>query len=143
METKVKRHLYREEAQVIKSTIREKGSHRIIDKVSVRLNDRKDYYEASFSNLGLSKVPLNDTFIKQTPKLLSEGVWCIATIGYKVSEDRDTPPWIVESLKPIQVSNIDVAEYKTTRGNFNKEEWIDLLIKRKPNHLTRFRTKQT
>jgi ATP-dependent Lon protease len=123
-----KHFVHREEAQVIKSTIREKGSHRIIDKVSVKLNDRKDYYEAAFANLGLSKVPLNDMFIKQTPKLLSEGVWCIATIGYQVSDERDSTPWVVETLKPIQVSNIDKQEYKETRKQFKKEEWIDLLI---------------
>ncbi len=123
-----KHFVHREEAQVIKSTIREKGSHRIIDKVSVKLNDKKDCYEASFANLGLLRVPLNDMFIKQTPKLLSEGVWCIATIGYQVSEERDSTPWIVESLKPIQVANIDIAEYKEIRKQFSKEEWIDLLI---------------
>ncbi len=123
-----KHFVHREEAQAIKSTIREKGSHRIIDKVSVKLNDKKDCYEASFSNLGLMRVPLNDTFIKQTPKLLTEGVWCIATIGYQVSEERDSTPWIVESLKPIQVSNIDISEYKETRKQFSKLEWIDLLI---------------
>lgn len=123
-----KHFVHREEAQVIKSIIREKGSHRIIDKVSVKLNDKKDCYEASFVNLGLIRVPLNDLFIKQTPKLLSEGVWCIATIGYLVSEERDSVPWMVESLKPIQVSNIDRDEYKANRGNFTKDEWVDLLI---------------
>lgn len=123
-----KHFVHREEAQVIKSNIREKGSHRIIDKVSVKLNDKKDCYEASFANLGLKRVPLNDMFIKQTPKLLTEGVWCIATIEYQVSEERDSTPWIVETLKPIQVSNIDIAEYKETRKQFTKLEWIDLLI---------------
>jgi ATP-dependent Lon protease len=123
-----KHFVHREEAQVIKSTIREKGSHRIIDKVSVKLNDRKDCYEANFANLGLNKVPLNDMFIRQTPKLLSEGVWCLSTIGYQVSEERDSVPWFVENLKPIQVANIDKEEYKESRKNFSKEEWIDLLI---------------
>lgn len=123
-----KHFVHREEAQVIKSTIREKGSHRIIDKISVKLNDKRDYYEAFFANLGLTKVPVNDMFIKQTPKLLSEGVWCIATIGYQVSEERDAVPWVVEQLKPIQVANIDVQEYKSSRAKFTKEEWIDLLM---------------
>ncbi|HEV7330933.1 MAG TPA: BREX system Lon protease-like protein BrxL [Flavisolibacter sp.] len=123
-----KHFVHREEAQVIKSTIREKGSHRIIDKVSVRLNDKKDCYEASFANLGLARVPLSDTFIKQTPKLLSEGVWCISTVGYQVSEERDSTPWIVEGLKPIQVANIDLQEYKEARKQFSKEEWVNLLL---------------
>lgn len=120
--------VHRDEAQAIKSTIREKGAHRIIDKVSVKLNDRADRYEASFANLGLNKVPLTDHFIKQYPKLLSEGVWSIITIGYQPSDERDTLPWIIENLKPIQISSIDIEEYKTTRKQFKKDEWIDLLM---------------
>lgn len=120
--------VHRDEAQAIKSTIREKGSHRIIDKVSVKLNDKADRYEATFANLGLSKVPLADQFIKQFPKLLSEGVWSIITIGYQPSDERDVLPWIVESLKPIQISGIEIEEYKEGRKQFSKEDWIDLLM---------------
>jgi ATP-dependent Lon protease len=120
--------VHRDEAQAIKSTIREKGSHRIIDKVSVKLNDKADRYEVAFANLGLNKVPLADHFIKDYPKLLSEGVWSIITIGYQPSDERDTLPWVVENLKPIQISSIDIEEYKEGRRSFNKEEWIDLLM---------------
>ena len=56
--------VHRDEAQAIKSTIKEKGSHRIIDKLSVKLNDREDRYEANFANLGLNKIPLSDSYIK-------------------------------------------------------------------------------
>jgi ATP-dependent Lon protease len=120
--------VHRDEAQAIKSTIREKGSHRIIDKVSVKLNDRADRYEANFANLGINKVPLSDIFIKQYPKLLSEGVWSIITMGYQPSDERDTLPWIIENLKPIQISGVDIEEYKANRKEFTKSEWIDLLI---------------
>lgn len=123
-----KHFVHRDESQVIKSVIREKGSHRIIDKVSVRLNDREDRYEASFSNLGLNKVPISDAIIKEHQKLLSSGVWCILTLGYMSSEERNHIPWIVENLKPIQVSNVDIVEYKSARKNFSKEEWMDLLL---------------
>jgi ATP-dependent Lon protease len=120
--------VHRDEAQAIKSTIREKGSHRIIDKLSVRLNDKADRYEVNFANLGLNKIPLADSFIKQYPKLLSEGVWSIVTLAYEASEERDTLPWMVENLKPIQISGVDLDEYKETRKQFTKEEWIDLLM---------------
>ena len=120
--------VHRDEAQAIKSTIREKGSHRIIDKVSVKLNDRADRYEANFANLGLNRIPLADHFIKQYPKLLSEGVWSIITIGYQPTDERDSLPWIIENLKPIQISGVDIAEYKANRQEFTKSEWIDLLI---------------
>lgn len=123
-----KHFVHRDEAQMIKSTIREKGSHRIIDKVSVRLNDRKDVYEADFANLGLNKVLISDMVVKDHKKLLSSGVWCIVNMGYMPTEERDSSPWIIENLKPIQIANIDVEEYKETRKHFSKEEWIDALL---------------
>lgn len=123
-----KHFVHRDEAQIIKSTIREKGSHRIIDKVSVSLNDKKDCYEADFANLGLNKVVISDSLIKEHKKLLSGGVWCIVTMGYVPSEERDGSPWIIESLKPIQISNIDLEEYKTARASFSRDEWLDVLL---------------
>ncbi|UOQ83259.1 BREX system Lon protease-like protein BrxL [Hymenobacter sp. 5414T-23] len=120
--------VHRDEAQMIKSTIREKGSHRIIDKVSVRLNDRKDVYEADFANLGLNKVVIDDQIVKEHKKLLSSGVWCIVTMGYMPSDERDVSPWVIDNLKPIQIANIDVTDYKETRERFTKEEWIDALM---------------
>ncbi len=123
-----KHFVHRDEAQLIKATIREKGSHRVIDKVSVRLNDRRDVYETSFANLGLNKVLINDDIVKQNPKLLSGGVWSIVTMGYQPSDDRDVSPWIIENLKPIQISNVDVDEYKEIRKNFTRDEWMDLLM---------------
>lgn len=123
-----KHFVHREESQIIKSTIRERGSHRIIDKVSVELNDRQDRYEASFANLGLKRIPISDHIIKEHRKLLSGGVWCILTLGYEPTDERDQVPWLVESLKPIQVSNVDVDEYKAARKEFSKDEWIDMLL---------------
>lgn len=125
----ITRHfVHRDEAQVIKSTIKERGSHRIIDKVSVRLNDKLDRYEANFANLGLNKIPILTEYIKSYPKLLSEGVWCIVTMSYAPAEGKDSSPWNVDQLKPIQISSVDIDEYKELRKSFNKEEWIALLM---------------
>lgn len=123
-----KHFVHRDEAQIIKSTIRDKKSHRIIDKVSVKLNDKKDVYEASFTNLGLNKVVINDSIIKQHQRLLSAGVWCLVTMAYQPSDERDVSPWIIENLKPIQISNVDLEEFKAIRKNFTRDEWIDLLM---------------
>ncbi|MGQ1787994.1 BREX system Lon protease-like protein BrxL [Saccharicrinis sp. GN24d3] len=124
----IKHFVHRDEAQIIKSTVREKGSHRIIDKISVKLNDRLDQYEASFANLGLAKIPISDAIIRSHKKLLSSGVWCILTLAYFSNDEKDSSPWIIENLKPIQVSNVEMDEYKELRKNFTKEEWIDMLI---------------
>ena len=123
-----KHFVHRDEAQIIKSTVREKGSHRIIDKISVRLNDRLDRYEANFANLGLKNIPISDKVIKEYKKLLSSGVWCILTLAYFSSDEKDSSPWIIESIKPIQVSNADVEEYKELRAKFSKDEWVDVLM---------------
>lgn len=123
-----KHFVHRDEAQIIKSTIREKGSHRIIDKVAVKLNDKKDQYEASFANLGLKKIPIADSVIREHQKLLSSGVWCILTLAYVSTDEKDSTPWVIENIKPIQVSNVDVEDYKSARNNFTKDEWINILM---------------
>ena len=120
--------VHRDQAEVIKSMIREKGNHLIIDKVSVRLNDRLDQYEASFANIGLRNIPINDAYVKEHPKLLSEGVWALINMGYQSIGDSKLPPWIVDTIKPIQISSIDIDEYKALRKEFTTEEWMDLLM---------------
>lgn len=120
--------VHRDEAQIVKSTIRERGSHRIIDKVSIKLNDREDQYEAFFANLGLGKIPISDDVIREHPKLLSSGVWCILTMGYVSTDEKKATPWVVEQIKPIQISNIDIQEFKSVRDQFTTDEWMDLLL---------------
>lgn len=125
----IKKHfVHREEAEVVKSTIKENGQHRVIDKVSVKLNDRKGIYEADFSNLGLKGVLISSEIVTNHKKLLTSGVWCIINISYQIGDDQKQSPWIIESLKPIQISHIDLDEFKKLRSEFTKDEWIDLLL---------------
>jgi ATP-dependent Lon protease len=120
--------VHRDEAQIIKSKVREKGSHRIIDKVSVRLNDKQDQYEAYFANLGLKNIPIADEVIREYQKLLSTGVWCLLTLAYISTDEKGSTPWVIESIKPIQVSVSNLDEYKDGRKAFSKEEWMDVLL---------------
>lgn len=123
-----KHFVHRDEAQIIKSTVKEKGSHRIIDKIAVKLNDKEDQYEAYFANLGLKGIPIADAVIREHQKLLSSGVWCILTLVYVSTDQKGAIPWIIESIKPIQISNSNLDEYKEGRKSFSKEEWIDVLL---------------
>lgn len=121
-------YVHRAEAESVKGLIREHGKHRIIDKVTVVLNEKNDEYQATFANLGLSGVPIGTDYVRKSPKLLSgNGVWCIVTIGYICGEDVKVR-WEIQTLKPIQISNIDLQEYIDQRKNFTTEEWIDLLM---------------
>lgn len=121
-------YVHRNEANLVKSIIREKGRHRVIDKVSVELNEKTDAYEATFSNLGIKQVLIDTDTVKQHPKLLVSGVWCIADIEYRFSEDQRIVPWILDSIKPIQLSRFDFDQYLEARKQFTLDEWIDLLI---------------
>ncbi len=121
-------YVHRNEANLIKSVIREKGRHRVIDKVSVELNEKNDTYEATFSNLGINKVLVDSDTVKSHEKLLVSGVWCISEIEYKYSEDPRVVPWILASIKPIQMSHFDFDQYQLARKQFALDEWIDLLL---------------
>lgn len=124
----IKHYVHRNESGLIKSQTKEKGQHKVIDKISVSLNDKAGTYEATFSNLGISKVLVNTDTIKKHPKLLVSGVWCIADIGYEFSEDKTVCPWLLHAIKPIQLSGLDFEEYLRKREQFTTDEWIDLLI---------------
>jgi ATP-dependent Lon protease len=123
-----KHYVHRNESGLVRSNIKEKGRYKVIDKISVDLNDKADLYEATFANLGIKKVLVETTTIKSHPKLLVGGVWCIAEIEYDFTEDKNVSPWILSSLKPIQLSHFDFDGYVAARSQFTTEEWIDLLI---------------
>ena len=121
-------YVHRAEAESVKGKIREAGRFRVIDKISVTLNEKLDVYEAEFANLGLTHVPIGTQYVKANPKLLSgNGVWCIVTIGYLQGEDIKVR-WDIQTLKPIQISNIDLLEYIEQRQNFTTEEWLDFMM---------------
>ncbi|HCG7393728.1 TPA: BREX system Lon protease-like protein BrxL [Vibrio parahaemolyticus] len=123
-----KHYVHRNEAGLVRSTIREKGRHKIIDKVSVSLNDKKDVYETEFSNLGIKKVLIDSGTVKKHPKLLVGGVWVIADIEYDHTDDKDASPWLLSTIKPIQMSHFDYEGYIASRNKFNLDEWIDVLV---------------
>ena len=121
-------YVQRQDAEMIKGLIHDQGRYRIIDNISVQLSERDDEYHASFANLGISHVPIGAQYVKQNPKLLSgNGVWCIVTVGYIPGENIKVR-WEIQTLKPIQISNIDVQDYIAQRQKFSTDEWIDFLI---------------
>ena len=121
-------YVHRNQSELIKSNIREKGRYRVIDKVQVQLNEKDDTYEAEFANLGIKQVLVSPATITTHPKLLVGGVWCICDIEYQHSDNARVVPWILGSIKPIQLSNFDFDNYTTGRREFTTDEWIDLLI---------------
>src|SRR5215475_656740 len=109
-----------DEAEKVKSTIRERGSLKLIDKVTVTLNEKRDVYEALLANLGVKGIEVNSSYVKQYEKLLVGGIWCIATLEYFYEEDQKGSPFVLQDLKPIQMPNLDLEELFEGRRAFTE-----------------------
>ncbi len=119
-----------DEAQKILSILRQKGSYSVIDRMTVRLDVKKDTYFAEFSNLGLKDVPIAEDYPSQYDRLLCGGIWCMVSLEYEyVEEDKQSSPIKIRNLKPIQMPHVDLENLKENRKHFTKEEWIDILLR--------------
>lgn len=119
-----------DEAEQVKSKIREEGRYSVIDKITVKLNTYDDVYEASFSNLGLKRVQIDSHYVTEYDKLLAGGIWCMVSLDYFYDEDqRGASPFIINDIQPIQTPNLDISEILEGRKYFSKEEWINVLIR--------------
>src|SRR5947208_8526938 len=118
-----------DEAEKVKSVIRERGSLKVIDKVTVTLNEKRDVYEALLGNLGVKGVEVNASYVKKYEKLLVGGIWSIITLEYFFEEDQKGSPFVVRDLKPIQMPNMDMEELFQGRRAFTEGQWIDALLR--------------
>lgn len=148
-----------DEAQKVLSHLRSRGSHTIIDMVTVRLDIKKDCFFAEFSNLGLANIPITDEYPEKYDRLLCGGIWCIVQLDYETEGDnnfgiidadgntlqskqkkqKDISPISIRKLTPIQMPHIDIEDLKRGRQAFTKEEWLDVMLRSigmEPDELT-------
>lgn len=117
----------RDKGEWFKSQIKEKGQLRIIDKIDVVLDERKDQYLATITNLGVDKVIVNSDTVLKNPKLLIGGIWCELTVRYEYISDKINP-FVLVKLKPIQFPGCDINEYFEKRSKFTPDEWLILMM---------------
>ena len=120
-----------DEAQKILSQLRQRGSYTVIDRITVKLDIRKDAYYAEFSNLGLRDVPIDEDYPAKFDRLLCGGIWCIIQLNYAFDDEdyRSTNPIQIDKLTPIQMPHIDLEELKQGRKAFTQEEWLDVMLR--------------
>jgi ATP-dependent Lon protease len=118
-----------DEAEKIKSLVREKGTYKVIDKVTVELNEKRDVYEAHLFSLGITGVVVPTSTVNQYKKLLVGGIWALVTLEYFYEEGQKGSPFSVRLLKPIQMPNMDMEELREGRKQFSVEEWHDALLR--------------
>jgi len=130
-----------DESQKILSQLRKRGSHTVIDMITVQLDIQKNRYFAEFSNLGLQKVPIEDEYPEKFDRLLCGGIWCIVQLDYEFVEEekKNGYPIQIRKLTPIQMPHIDIDDLKAGRKAFTKDEWMDVLLRSigmEPDELT-------
>lgn len=118
-----------DEAEKVKSKIRELGTYKVIDKVTVKLNEKRDTYEALLSNLGVKGVEIGSGTVKKYEKLLVGGIWCIVTLNYFYEENMKGSPFSIGELKPIQMPNMDMEGLFEGRKAFTQDQWMDALVR--------------
>lgn len=118
-----------DEAEKVKSTIRERGGLKIIDKVTVGLNERRDVYEAVMSNLGVKGVEVSADLVKKYDKLLAGGIWAVITLEYFFEEGQKGSPFVIRELKPVQMPHMDMAEFFEGRRAFTEDQWLDVMLR--------------
>jgi ATP-dependent Lon protease len=118
-----------DEAEKVKSKIKELGSYKVIDKITVKLNEKRDVYEALLSNLGVKGIEVSSTTVKSYEKLLVGGIWCIVSMDYQYEESKKGSPFHITELKPIQLPNMDMDGLFEGRKAFTQGQWMDVLIR--------------
>ena len=120
-----------DEAQKILSRLRSRGSHTVIDMITVSLNMRDNIYQADFSNLGIRGIPITDEYPEKYDRLLCGGIWCIVQLSYEYIEEekKNGTPIRIAKLTPIQMPHIDIEGLKQGRQAFTKEEWLDVMLR--------------
>jgi ATP-dependent Lon protease len=116
-----------DEAEAVKSKVRERGRFNVIDRVSVKLNEKADLYQGFLMNMGLKDLLIDDDIVRSNEKLLGGGIWCILQLEYEAGANPSR--FIVSSLKPIQMPNVDMEELFAGRSQFSRDEWIDALLR--------------
>ena len=120
-----------DEAEKIKSFIKERGSYKVIDKVKVKLVETENKYWAEISNLNLKNININEKNVRKFEKLLEGGIWASIDMEYdeKIFYKKNHRPFVIAKINPIQSATIDINEFREKRKNFSNEEWLNILMR--------------
>jgi ATP-dependent Lon protease len=120
------------EEEYFKSKAREKGSIKLIDIITAKLDTATDSYVAILPSLQLNKVRISSELVSANDRMLTGGFYAEIELEYDavIAQENSGRPFGVVSLRPIQLSQRNVLEvlYKG-RENYTLEEWKDFLIR--------------
>ena len=120
-----------DEANYVQAKIREMGSYKVIDRISVKLDPSKDKYWAELSNLNIRDANIDESLIAEHEKLMMGGIWAIIDMDYDPTNmiGKKIYPFVVTKIRPIQLSNFDGQRISEMRTQFTNDEWMDIMLR--------------
>lgn len=120
-----------DEANLVQAKVRERGSYKIIDKISVRLDASRDKYWAELSNTNIREANISDELVSQHEKMMMGGIWAVIDIDYDSTYmiGNKIYPFCISKIRPIQLSNFDDQKVCQSRSQFTDEEWMNLMLR--------------
>jgi len=130
-ETLSRNYVRADEGEKVKALTRQRGRHRILDKIKVRLDTGVDHFWAELVNLGVKDALIPDDIVHRNDKLLMGGIWALADLVYdpEHQERGMVRPFAIERIKPIQESSTDQGEFAAARQQFTTSEWLDVILR--------------
>lgn len=104
-----------------------KGSYTLIDEFKVETAIRHARYNVIIPRLGINNAKIIPSLLDENIDLLRSGLWGMATLQYVKSNNLSEV--LISRFTPFQVTNIELGEFVRRRGRFDKDEWIELIIK--------------
>jgi len=118
--------------ELFKSRAREKGSVKIIDLVTARLDAKSDAYLAELPSLRLRDVRIDARLVQEHDRMLTGGFYAEIELSYDatIAQENSGRPFGIATLREIQLSKRNVLDTLTCgRSLFTTEEWKKLLIR--------------
>ncbi len=120
------------EQELFKSRARERGTVRLIDLITARLDAITDTYVATLPSLQLKDVRIGDDLVREHERMLTGGFYAEIDLEYDaaIAQEEHGRPFGVNGLRPIQLSRRDVLDVVARgRASFTAREWRDLLLR--------------
>ncbi|WP_217358079.1 protease Lon-related BREX system protein BrxL [Ruegeria arenilitoris] len=120
------------EEELFKARARDRGSVRIIDIITARLDAKTDSYLVSLPSLRLTDVRVADKVVQDHERMLTGGFYAEVELGYdaSIAQEKGGRPFEILSLREIQLSTRDILDkIASGRASLSTEEWKACLLR--------------
>ena len=120
------------EEEYFKSKAREKGSIKIIDIITARLDSKTDSYIAQLPSLMLNDVRISEQLVNENDRMFTGGFYAEIELEYDaaIAQEKGGRAFGVANLRPIQLSKRNVLDiFYQGREHFSFEEWKDFILR--------------